>query len=197
MNRIILIGNGFDLAHGLHTSYKNFIDWYWEEWKSKLLSSNFSSIDDDLCEFDYKTNYDIKNIIINVLGYNIYNLHGYEFGKKLLSFDFDKNRFVVRPCTLLKEIHKSVETKGWVDVENEYYKLLIGGNVRLGCTIKELNSHLRFLQEKLIYYLNSIRIEDNMHQNHIAKIIYSPIKNRDIAVSSTDRLVEHIHNVLY
>lgn len=196
MNRIILIGNGFDLAHGLPTSYKNFIDWYWRDWKSKLLSSGFPPIDDDLCEFDNKTIYDIKSFIINAFGYNIYNLHGYEFGKKLLSFDFDKNRFVVRPCTLLKEIHKSVETKGWVDVENEYYKLLIGGNVHLGCTIKELNSHLRFLQEKLIYYLNSIRIEGNMHQNHIAEIIYSPIKNRYIAVSSTDRLVEHIYKEL-
>lgn len=29
MNRIILIGNGFDLAHGLNTSYKHFINDYW------------------------------------------------------------------------------------------------------------------------------------------------------------------------
>ncbi len=29
MNRIILIGNGFDLAHGLETSYKDFIDDFW------------------------------------------------------------------------------------------------------------------------------------------------------------------------
>lgn len=29
MNRIILIGNGFDLAHGLKTSYKDFIEDYW------------------------------------------------------------------------------------------------------------------------------------------------------------------------
>src|SRR5690554_4361943 len=28
MNRLILIGNGFDLAHGLNTSYKDFIFWY-------------------------------------------------------------------------------------------------------------------------------------------------------------------------
>ena len=26
MNRIILIGNGFDLAHGLRTSYADFIN---------------------------------------------------------------------------------------------------------------------------------------------------------------------------
>ena len=25
MNRLVLIGNGFDLAHGLKTSYKNFM----------------------------------------------------------------------------------------------------------------------------------------------------------------------------
>jgi hypothetical protein len=30
MNRIILIGNGFDVAHDLKTSYKNFIDWLLE-----------------------------------------------------------------------------------------------------------------------------------------------------------------------
>ncbi|MCC8145746.1 MAG: bacteriophage abortive infection AbiH family protein, partial [Bacteroidales bacterium] len=30
MNRIILIGNGFDLAHGLPTSYKDFINDYWD-----------------------------------------------------------------------------------------------------------------------------------------------------------------------
>jgi hypothetical protein len=30
MNRIILIGNGFDLAYGLHTSYANFIDDFWK-----------------------------------------------------------------------------------------------------------------------------------------------------------------------
>ncbi|MDR1763164.1 MAG: bacteriophage abortive infection AbiH family protein, partial [Dysgonamonadaceae bacterium] len=29
MNRIILIGNGFDLAHGLKTSYKDFINDFW------------------------------------------------------------------------------------------------------------------------------------------------------------------------
>jgi len=29
MNRIILIGNGFDLAHGLKTSSNDFINWFW------------------------------------------------------------------------------------------------------------------------------------------------------------------------
>ena len=50
MNRLVLIGNGFDIAHGLKTSYANFIEWYWEEWgkrlrngKSKLEEDRFTS----------------------------------------------------------------------------------------------------------------------------------------------------------
>ena len=30
MNRIVLIGNGFDLAHHLRTKYEHFINWYWD-----------------------------------------------------------------------------------------------------------------------------------------------------------------------
>ena len=31
MNRIVLIGNGFDLAHGLPTSYQQFVRWYCDQ----------------------------------------------------------------------------------------------------------------------------------------------------------------------
>jgi hypothetical protein len=46
MNRIILIGNGFDLAHCLPTSYKDFIDNYWER-KSDEIGKETSSVYDD------------------------------------------------------------------------------------------------------------------------------------------------------
>ena len=41
MNRIILIGNGFDLAHGMKTSYGNFIDDYWGNEISKIKNKPF------------------------------------------------------------------------------------------------------------------------------------------------------------
>ena len=41
MNRLILIGNGFDLAHGLKTSYNDFINWYWEASGDLLLQGLF------------------------------------------------------------------------------------------------------------------------------------------------------------
>ena len=120
MNRIILIGNGFDLAHNLETSYWDFINWYWREWKKYFLENKIKPQDDILCSIDNRSTKTDFSIIIDALGNQIYNLHGYDFGKKLLSYDFDKNRLVIQPCALFKEIHKAVETKGWVDIENEY-----------------------------------------------------------------------------
>lgn len=31
MNRLVIIGNGFDMAHGFKTSYMDFINWYWDQ----------------------------------------------------------------------------------------------------------------------------------------------------------------------
>ena len=40
MNRLVIIGNGFDLAHGLPTSYKDFIDDYWKNAIQELYDNN-------------------------------------------------------------------------------------------------------------------------------------------------------------
>ena len=61
MNRIVLIGNGFDLAHGLKTSYKNFIDWYWKDWGEKLLHGLNKTETDGLCSFMIKDNVEVLN----------------------------------------------------------------------------------------------------------------------------------------
>ena len=36
MNRIIIVGNGFDRAHNLKTGYKEFIDDYWSDFSNKI-----------------------------------------------------------------------------------------------------------------------------------------------------------------
>ena len=55
MNRIILIGNGFDLAHGLRTSYADFIDYYWEDWGKRLQGSYLGDdLTDKLCTISQK-----------------------------------------------------------------------------------------------------------------------------------------------
>jgi len=63
MNRLILIGNGFDLAHGLKTSYLDFILWYLGECFSKVgyISHEY---EDDLIKIDIN---DIDNFYKLVL----------------------------------------------------------------------------------------------------------------------------------
>ena len=54
MNRLVIIGNGFDLAHGLPTRYEDFINWYWDR-RMHLFANTYSSESkDDLCSFKVK-----------------------------------------------------------------------------------------------------------------------------------------------
>ena len=61
MNRLVLIGNGFDLAHGFHTSYKDFICWYWKQWGYRLLHGPEKEESDGLCSFLINDGIDVFN----------------------------------------------------------------------------------------------------------------------------------------
>lgn len=51
MNRLVLIGNGFDLAHGLKTRYEDFFYWYWEQRINHLVNEPKTKISEDvLCK---------------------------------------------------------------------------------------------------------------------------------------------------
>lgn len=56
MNRIILIGNGFDLAHGYPTRYEDFINWYWDK-RVFSFRGNISPLSEDcLCSIKMTPN---------------------------------------------------------------------------------------------------------------------------------------------
>jgi len=44
MNRIILIGNGFDLAHRMKTSYNDFLHHYWSDIITQLSNAAAGNI---------------------------------------------------------------------------------------------------------------------------------------------------------
>lgn len=52
MNRLVIIGNGFDMAHGLKTSYMDFINWYWEQRLYALLTEHTVISQDSLCKLE-------------------------------------------------------------------------------------------------------------------------------------------------
>ena len=66
--------------------------------------------------------------------------------------------FSVTCSRFFETILQSIETKGWVDIENDYYQLLkqCTENEDRGYSVEELNEQLAYLQEKLVEYLRTI-----------------------------------------
>lgn len=178
MNRIILIGNGFDLAHGFKTNYADFIEWYWEQWGKRLLSS-FNSIEQDhFCSFKL-------NRKINVAGWYYawhyhYQLNPFTQYSGIEIVETAKNDPDLCEYTMLSPFFEKICNqleKGWVDIEDVYYSFLKSSE-----DPKQINDDLDFIKEKLVEYLNSLA-EPNSNPI-ILKQILEPINKEDIAISS-------------
>ncbi len=197
MNRIILIGNGFDLAHGLPTRYEDFINWYWEQ-RLKGFANNDTNVDKDaLCEFIISSEAQIKgdNEVTWKKFYeyrkeicpNRTSAMGYFFYLKDFLYSYKANSSL-----FLNNICKGITQKRWVDIENEYYRLLVQCKVEnrnIGCSVQDLNDQLKCLQEKLVEYLYGYMYYTDINKD-IKTFIYEPIKVRDVAVSAKENLVE-------
>ena len=60
MNRLVIIGNGFDIAHGLKTSYMDFINWYLDCRVKSFIEETTKVSKDCLCRLKIKDNSDIS-----------------------------------------------------------------------------------------------------------------------------------------
>lgn len=107
MNKLIIAGNGFDLAHGLPTSYNHFMDAFWRDLKD-----------------DYEDELVKKMVYFNkkFIGYlKVQSFSNYEEFKKkntLRDHDFRFNN------QFFKQLNEIQSIQNWVDVENEYYNNL-------------------------------------------------------------------------
>lgn len=196
MNRIVLIGNGFDLAHGLKTSYADFIDWYWEQ-RIKGFEIEHSNISSDvLCSFNNLKKetwsgfylYKVKRLLPNI------SL------KEVINDIFDNHQlYNITAATFFANILNCIKTNNWVDIENEYYQLLTEyalGEDDNDENIDELNIQLRFLQNNLVTYLNDIIISDGLLKSDIRQKIYEPFKQIDISIEGQNFLREHVNTGL-
>ncbi len=198
MNRIIIIGNGFDLAHGLKTSYKDFIEWYWEQWGKTLFDYSESwECKDKLCTFELKD----KRCSWKLFTFYNYTLAQIE-GKKYFSSKqiIEDIRYKNIDCTckitseLFEVVSDEIEINNWVDIEAEYYRLLCKSNIE---DVISLNSDLNFIKEKLAEYLQEIT---KIRPNTISRkdFIVSPLKYQEIAIGSKASwdvfFRERIHN---
>lgn len=180
MNRIVLIGNGFDIAHGLKTSYADFINWYWEEWGKRLAGSGNKIEEDDFCSFS------MNDIGLGgwylVRGYCYYNIN-MEFTEFIQRVKNSSELFEFKyKSPFFEQINKSFETKHWVDIENEYYDLLIKAKT-FGDQYLTLNKQLDSVRDKLITYLCEVSKEYPQMIEEIKEKIYRPIERRELQSS--------------
>lgn len=197
MNRIILIGNGFDLAHGLKTSYKNFIDDYWNGFIEYCFSQdNFNSTGTYEYDCIRLSGYMMRNLFREESKQRIYNLTNKQFisfnqfkvqiDELNKEFKLDKIKFNIRNRFILHLLEKSNKEMGWVDIENEYYKFLIfqfievsDGNYSYE-NIDALNDDYNHIKEKLNEYIsNVINKTEILKSEQIQQIIYSSILLKD------------------
>ena len=193
MNRIVLIGNGFDLAHGLKTSYADFINWYWEQWRDRLIKSKSQIECDKLCSFNIHSDFYHNTLggLINYYSSQWCEKKAYEFVNFICN-NLLEIEVIFSP--LIKRIKESVEKKNWVDIEADYYDLLkdcLKNNSTI--EVSKLHEHFAYLQEKLIEYLLEIQVKSTNKDIVLSSIkekIYEPISKYDIAISAQEQFGE-------
>ena len=196
MNRLVLIGNGFDLAHGLKTSYADFINWYIEKRYDQLLETHNDISEEPLLTIKYQWHEAISTYISNAVRFNL------TFGKlsKRQRMDWimgNDDEFETTPSPLFERIIKGLESKTWGGIEQDYYDLLKEYAFRdpninpKEPPIKALNQQLRYLQQLLVEYLAEVGENKVQIIPSILNAIYAPINEEDVAIESRKYFQEH------
>lgn len=196
MNRLVIIGNGFDIAHGLKTSYMDFINWYWNQRVDSFAGNTTNVSEDCLCQLIINENMHFD--CWNVYAFQNSNFRYSDGSRKTSGYDVIQEIqslpqwFSVEYSPFFETILQSIETRGWVDIENDYYQLLKGcvDNPQCGYTIKELNEQLSFLQAKLVEYLRTRRPKESREDLYNAMIDY--LEPADFSTEDKKRALESI-----
>ena len=127
--KLLLIGNGFDLAHGLPTSYKDFLEF------CKIVKWIYSPIEHDfLRDFSREdidggdTNSDIKKIVLDAFEKRIVRKRN----------DNDKNAdYIETPNNALNELYLHIKENTWLEYfEEESIKLEAAE-----CAFRDMKTH--------------------------------------------------------
>jgi hypothetical protein len=179
LNKIFLIGNGFDLAHGLPTSYQDFIRWYFLECINKV--DETGNYEDECLMIAVKIGY-FRNRGIQIQDFcnGIFTSGDYvnfvdkeQFDKKSFLEDYDKPISIHPKNSFIFNIMRYCLDQDWGGIEDEIYREIIknhntlvphkseiSGSKKIQKeyataldNIKILNTSVNYLKYQLIEYL--------------------------------------------
>lgn len=191
MNRIIIVGNGFDLAHGLKTKYEDFINWYWDKWGQRLRSCSDKQISDGLCSFILKDEVGLASwYLVWSYYYSISPFKKYTNRQLVETAISDSTVCDYKMhSAFLERICKSIETKGWVDIEADYYAMLVECKGKKN-ELERLNKDFAIIQGLLVEYLTKVQDEKVNEEFLIEKIqnqLLSPFSANDISLEAKEK----------
>lgn len=184
INKLILVGNGFDLSLGLATKYEDFFYWYFKNFINKSLKSREHIRDKD-GYLKYSYNEDELFVFYSEINYNFDSRHIESFRKDIIDFEGIK-KFILSSSyqfiyhfksKLLEKIFKD-SLNGWVDIESVYFNLLKEGLNKSSNNIDKLNIDLKELKELLRAYLKQLD--------------YSKTKEKEVAIKHIEQFAKDI-----
>lgn len=155
MNKLVIIGNGFDLAHGLPTRYEDFLLWYlkgiFKDRSKKTQALAFINVKQGFNEVYHLEEKSVDDILTI---------------KEFVEYCKSKNLEIVYYFAFMKFLAK--ESVGrWVDVETEYFNTLKKLYIEYEKTsalnereLYDLNCCFDLIKDELGEYLNSLKEKD-------------------------------------
>jgi hypothetical protein len=184
MNKIVLIGNGFDLAHGRKTKYSDFVLWYFKK-VNQISEDHRSNHSDGLIRINFNGRY-LENSVFKSVNHVIQALR-----TKHIEFIYANPFF--------ESIVETARNFNWVDIEAMYYSSLItlykkleklqtNGNPSVQLELTKLNNCLAAIERELTIYLSEITQETCEKNQMIEQYFHRLIRARDFD-QKTDQLL--------
>lgn len=194
-NKLILLGNGFDLAHGLKTGYKDFINWY----LNKVFHSDQGYYNDEIIKFQITSHTDR---VSGILKENIPST------KKITKFISCQDIKLEFKSKFLECLIEQLNTNKWIDIEQFYYdtfknqtaKIInnqssfdnkFRGLIKLNSNLSEISNQLK------IYLQENSNLEKSNHINQFKELIYSSDSQLIINFNYTNTVKEYLNQYDY
>lgn len=163
MNRLILLGNGFDLAHKMKTSYYDFI-WYYLS-KCFIDAGKFSKYEDDMLLIERNSILGLP-IVENMS--TVKDLMKFEVNEQGLYMNVQRGHTIQQSFklkiknTFFRRLLNNCVNYNWVNIENEYYidlKRILSNShtdIQKQKLIESLNNTMAFLTHEINFYFGNL-----------------------------------------